>query len=654
MKIFSPLFNTNAKPKSQSQTQSQNIPTNNSICQTCGNEITSDLSCSICSMNIKSKYRDIDHSTSIYKQLGKMRLNDKKHDLSEKEYALLSIKLQHHDNKLYEAEIIVPDNNRLESLIDEFNRSLSSMTTDNLSDIQDSSKQTKDKSPQNLKGAIKHTPSKNDNATSSSKDTKSPYDIQVNNNDYIDDLSFESQKKVVYNESTANAGVVGGERVIPNIDNSAVYRDKVVKNANFNGPKQIPVVDKIPVSNLRSISDSGGSRVNQDSKKKLYDLQGYEKSVLIDPNRHLYTDAKEEKSTVSSTTVESMGIPYESVNMAAKIRNIHKSGGERVKEMDHFVATVQTPVVKLQLKNGELAKRENDIGKILQQTVKFTKLEASKAMTISSMSETSKVTVLIGSEYLTQDTSDKSCISREKSILEYCKLFDWILFHSYDILQLEYSQKTCQIYYLPTIRANEFVCSYSVSESKMYLNCMAFQQSNSFEYELSTEVDGTDSTVKQHAVDLRIPRSVSPEKLYEMLTYWVCRISLCLNHPGLYNKSVRSRLQHKLTELKYSSKHFNDADSKSLMTDSQRTVNIQSSSAVFSNGITNNFMPCIGSKYISNEIMMLREYVDPSQWTDDLLEFILKQSNNDVNMAIDTIYNIGDPSIIRSALIDEK
>ena len=36
---------------------------------------------------------------------------------------------------------------------------------------------------------------------------------------------------------------------------------------------------------------------------------------------------------------------FETTALGAKLRNTHRVGGERVKEMDHFVASVETPRV---------------------------------------------------------------------------------------------------------------------------------------------------------------------------------------------------------------------------------------------------------------------------------------------------------------------
>jgi hypothetical protein len=45
----------------------------------------------------------------------------------------------------------------------------------------------------------------------------------------------------------------------------------------------------------------------------------------------------------------SMGVPVVVAAVNSKIRNIHRVAGERVKEMDHFVASVTVPVVRLAL-----------------------------------------------------------------------------------------------------------------------------------------------------------------------------------------------------------------------------------------------------------------------------------------------------------------
>jgi hypothetical protein len=75
--------------------------------------------------------------------------------------------------------------------------------------------------------------------------------------------------------------------------------------------------------------------------------EGTEKEAFIDPRRNL--DEVAGRKGNSSTAPQSVPLPpaaiaatvlFETTAVGAKLRNTHKVGGERVKEMDHFVASV--------------------------------------------------------------------------------------------------------------------------------------------------------------------------------------------------------------------------------------------------------------------------------------------------------------------------
>jgi hypothetical protein len=176
------------------------------------------------------------------------------------------------------------------------------------------------------------------------------------------------------------------------------------------------------------LEDGGGSRVNRESNQRNYELGNYERSVMVHPDRHRFAPeeagekVKLKVGNLASTGVRilfycssffsclcvslilssiaaclhsltphdtslmsippspnqssidtiltlliiTLQVPYETAGVTNKIKNIHHVGGERVKEMDHFVAAVATPVVEVFLKDkhGKVvsSKDQNDIG----------------------------------------------------------------------------------------------------------------------------------------------------------------------------------------------------------------------------------------------------------------------------------------------------
>jgi hypothetical protein len=101
------------------------------------------------------------------------------------------------------------------------------------------------------------------------------------------------------------------------------------------------------------------------------------------------------------------------------------------------------------------------------------------------------------------------------------------------------------LYYMPTIRADVFVCApLEQSAPHLFINVLAFQQSGCCEGD---------------AADARRPLRVRADSWRKVLPYWLCRIVSALNQHegpaaasschGLYDAHVRERLQQRLTAL---------------------------------------------------------------------------------------------------------
>lgn len=208
----------------------------------------------------------------------------------------------------------------------------------------------------------------------------------------------------------------------------------------------------------------GGARVNQDSSRRIYDLGNYERSVLIDPLRHTHTPSREaQDDRASGASAESTGVPVEVAAVAAKIRNISRVGGERVKEMDHFVASVETPVLRLRLDGSTdtaagddaPALRQNDIAAYVQSAIKSDRLQRSNILTLQATAVDGApcvYTVLVEEQYC-DPLGGGECAGH---VRRYCELFHSFLVHVFDILCVQFSDQHVQLYYMTTMRAGKY------------------------------------------------------------------------------------------------------------------------------------------------------------------------------------------------------
>ena len=135
------------------------------------------------------------------------------------------------------------------------------------------------------------------------------------------------------------------------------YRDfdweKTVRQPqSARGPPHIAKNERISLSDRqKQIELSRESlRVNPPSDRRLYPLNDYERESYIDPRRTIDVPIpKAVKPKELPPVATHSAVLFETAAVGAKIRNVHKMGGERVKEMDHFVASVETPVLTVKI-----------------------------------------------------------------------------------------------------------------------------------------------------------------------------------------------------------------------------------------------------------------------------------------------------------------
>ena len=128
------------------------------------------------------------------------------------------------------------------------------------------------------------------------------------------------------------------------------------------GPRQVASIERIDLKRrTKQIQDAGGQRIHRPSTRRTAKLDGFEKSIYIDPKRTLDKVISNKSNKI---VTPEMSVPdseayllFETASVARRIRNTHKTNGERYKEMDYFVASVETPTLRIQ---------QVDVGKIVR------------------------------------------------------------------------------------------------------------------------------------------------------------------------------------------------------------------------------------------------------------------------------------------------
>ena len=335
-----------------------------------------------------------------------------------------------------------------------------------------------------------------------------------------------------YIASGANSGAAGGERVPTH--NTRKPQQKL-------GPAQKPLVERVPAvptsDDTRepariALNAVAGARVNPDSHKRRYDLDGYETAVYIDPSRTEVDIVREDKPIPRKE--EGNAVMYEVASVFAKLHNIGIVGGERVKEMDHYVASVETPVVRISGNSApQLPNRTGGGGRpgenVSDITVLVAKMAADEAKPFPLRS-------MAGKKFELRVQQSYQPKAPSKHLAGFIVAYSAIL---YDLLQLVLNEilrlpkkMTLQLVYMTTIRADTAVAGKG-TDGRLYFNVMAFQQAGCCEG-LSGQPTSEDTQ----------PVRVAPMHYYRTLRYWTQRAAIAADCPpptGLYDSGVWDR-----------------------------------------------------------------------------------------------------------------
>jgi len=306
----------------------------------------------------------------------------------------------------------------------------------------------------------------------------------------------------------------------------------------------------------RGEADDGNAPVNADIRADaaLYeDGTGgrFERSVYIDPGRSSASKGivdvppEQQLATVRppkpGTTghADSLPVAYEVAAVGSRLQNMARVGGQRVLEMDHFVESVSTPIVRLTLP-GEAqpgGSREAVIAarKVLERKL-LERSHGAPTIALSGGAPPLRVLTALGED---------GVAAAPPHVRVYGELFWSVLVEVVErVLQRRTQDVVGGLYYMPTIRADVFVCSALAApgtsqDALLHFNVLAFQQS------LSCDCDDDDVTR---------PRSIRAAKWRLLLPYWLCRITAALNESrpgsahGIYDERTRRRLAARIQE----------------------------------------------------------------------------------------------------------
>lgn len=371
-----------------------------------------------------------------------------------------------------------------------------------------------------------------------------------------------------FSTPSANQGAFGGERV-------GLPAHRTRQPSKPRGPPQRAISERLTLEEVqgqlgdaalqRAIDEAaaaGGAAainapVNPDigADSALYDdgVGGqFERSAYIDPHRDKRGQGAaptplaarkvevEGPPPLGADGTQQLPVAYEVAAVGARIQNMARVGGQRVLEMDHFVESTATPIVRLTLP-GEANQAE--AGKDKRSAL----LQARKVLErklLQSRANAPAIDLFPGAangppplRVLTTlgDAGSGAPVAPPPAHVKLYGQLMWdVLVEVVEkILGRKHRDVIGGLYYMPTVRADVFVCSPMDASSLLHINVLVFQQS------LSCECDDDDVTR---------PLRIAPDKWRQLLPYWLCRITSALNESkagttvGMYDDSIRKRL----------------------------------------------------------------------------------------------------------------
>ena len=361
-------------------------------------------------------------------------------------------------------------------------------------------------------------------------------------------------------ESLANAGAAGGEAEARQPLPSHPSR----RGGAAVGPAQLPLRETISLEEARRrygdpaqlpgdpTVGASGARVNAPTTGNdgLYNNaeDAYERSVFIDPRRQARPPAGGAAPAapvveMAEGDAEMMSVPFEVAAVGAKIRNMARVGGERVRELDHFVESVETPVVELRLGGrNESGGDSLTVRRLLEDAVRRQKLSGAVELPLGG--DAPSLLVVPAAD---RKPGEGDGVQVPPHLVAYARIFWGLLSEALGVLGWEGAARRVRLYWLPTVRATAFVCcTGGEGDNRLYVNVCPFQQTAACECE---EADATR------------PVALARDRWATALPYYVSRLAAAdrasagrgaasaRKPTGLYDEAVRRRLAARLAVL---------------------------------------------------------------------------------------------------------
>ena len=164
-------------------------------------------------------------------------------------------------------------------------------------------------------------------------------------------------------------------------------------------------------------------------------------------------------------------VAFEVAAVGEKIRNLARVAGERVAEMDHFVESVNTPIVRVQLPGDESEPGQRGFGDAQVEGMNVRRaLERSlrSALLGGNDGGSPAVPLDVGEELppllvveAPYSSSNIASHQQQQSLTVYAQIFWGVLVEAYTVLGWGSPQKEAVVlYHMPTMRADELVCAF--------------------------------------------------------------------------------------------------------------------------------------------------------------------------------------------------
>lgn len=395
--------------------------------------------------------------------------------------------------------------------------------------------------------------------------------------------------------NTANAGAAGGEaaaRGDPSTRPSAAAASssaprlrakEVISLDELRSQLGKGLDDQIAVAEARALAggqlgDGGGVRVNSATTTGVvHDAAGvFETEVQIDSGRHPhghFSDGVVVRAARSGSRPSTVRIPYEGGAVGTKLRNAFRVCGERISEVDHFVESVQTPIVRLVGPEGEGGARREGVDAEGLETLDA-RAEYEHELLATTLRDCRRQRSLVTSAggvevLLSGGVGIAQCTLAEPvkaSTGTYADLFTHLLSLVFRVLNTPLAMQSVVLYHMPSVRSVELSCAVSegIAEGPIAPGAIsirspgAAQSASSLRAALAVNllplIQG--NVCELNGGDVLHPIRITQDAFADVMVYWTQRVAAALRvaqlrgvtsyaglgATGMYDAAARLRL----------------------------------------------------------------------------------------------------------------